>query len=172
MRNAPPSRPVERVVADRRGRAALAKAALAAFCTVAAAPGATENWILVGGSRIGSSLAVDVDSVQATEGFPARLGVWLHYTYPTSIDCAPPRGCLAASQRVYAIVDCPAQVIAPVQRISMDLNGNVVARSDVGTQAPRYLARAGSFEGAAWSLLCPGYPDRLELREDPLDTRR
>jgi len=79
-----------------------------------------------------------------------------------SIDCAPPRGCRASSQRVYVLVNCAAQGVAYVQRISYDLNGNLVGQTDANLNATQSLARPGSAEGELWRALCPAYPDRFE----------
>jgi len=134
----------------------------AACCPLAAGPAAAENWVGIAGSNLSRSLAVDADSVRPVEQYPDRLGMWIRYTYAMSIDCSPPRGCLAASQRVYALVNCPAQAIAYVQRISMDLNGNVVGRSEANLNAAQYVVYAGSAEAELWRMVCPGYPDRFE----------
>jgi hypothetical protein len=147
-----------------RRRTALVNIAAAACCALAAGPVAAENWVGIAGSNLSGSLAVDADSVRPVAQYPDRLGMWLRYTYAMSIDCSPPRGCLAASQRVYALVNCPAQAIAYVQRISMDLNGNVVGQSPVDFDAVQYVVYPGTVEGELWRVVCPGYPDRFERR--------
>jgi hypothetical protein len=137
------------------------RAAVATVCLLAALPACAENWASLG-SNVTASAAVDMDSVRPAEGMPDRLGAWVRYTYPMSIDCAPPRGCRASSQRVYVLVNCAAQGVAYVQRISYDLNGNVVGQTDANLNATQSLARPGSAEGELWRAFCPAYPDRFE----------
>jgi hypothetical protein len=141
---------------------AVAAACIAVLCALVANPAACERWVdVVGNSRF-AGIAVDMDSVRRVEGYPDRVAAWILYTYATSVDCSPPRGCYAASQRVYSLVNCAAQAIAPVQQISMDRNGNVIARSGVNFNAPQYVVRPGTDVGQVWRTLCPEYPDRFE----------
>jgi hypothetical protein len=96
---------------------------------------------------------VDADSVQLAEGSPYTMGAWFRYNYALSIDCSPPRGCLAASQRIYYRVDCSLNAITPIQRISLDLNGNVT-RLDANFTAAPYIPLPGSLESLAVRSLC------------------
>jgi hypothetical protein len=52
-----------------------------------------------------------------------------------SIDCSPPRGCYASSQRIYYNFGCAPRYAVVVERISMDLNGAVLKRETPGTYA-------------------------------------
>lgn len=152
-----------RAVRINHGAMALcAMAAMVACCVLITESSAAENWIDIGGSNYSKSLAVDRNSVGRVEGFPSSVGAWVRYTYAMSIDCSPPRGCLAASQLVYTLVNCPGQAIASVQAISLDHNGNVVAQSVVNFNAVQYIVHPRSPEAELWRMLCPGYPDRFD----------
>jgi len=140
---------------------AIRNAAVATVSLLTPLPASAQNWASFG-SNVAASAAVDMDSVRPSEILPDRIGAWIRYTYPISIECAPPRGCRASSQRVYVLVNCAAQGVAYVQRISYDLNGNLVGQTDVSFNAPQVVARPGSPEGDLWRLLCPAYPDRFE----------
>lgn len=144
--------------------ALIAKAAIAGFCVVVADSAAPENWVDIPNSSA-TALAVDADSVSPVEGLPYTVGAWFRYTYNLSIDCSPPRGCLAASQRIYYRVDCPLKAITPIQRISLDLNGNVT-KPDAGFNAASYLPSLGSLESLAIRSLCFDY--RLRYAWPPI----
>lgn len=152
-----------RVAPGRNTRRAVAAAGVTVlYALVLAAPAAAERWVdIVGDSRF-AGIAVDMDSVRRVEGYPDRVAAWILYTYSTSVDCSPPRGCYAASQRVYSLVNCAAQAIAPVQQISMDRHGDVIAQTGVNFNAPQYVVRPGTDQGKVWRTLCPAYPDRFE----------
>jgi hypothetical protein len=58
---------------------------------------------------------------------PGTVEAWVHVEHALSVDCSPPRACYAKSQWIHAYVNCQTASLAIFQRISMDLNGNVVA---------------------------------------------
>lgn len=62
-------------------------------------------------------------------------GVWVRYTPSLSVDCSPPRGCYASSQRIYYNFGCTPRYAVVVERISMDLNGEVLKRETPGNYA-------------------------------------
>lgn len=107
------------------------KAAAFAVCAVLFMPAAAEDWVNAG-SGYGSfaATAVDRDSIAAVPGMPHTLGAWFRYRFATSVDCSPPRGCYAASQRNYYHVNCNNGTVALVQRLFLDLNDNVITRDD------------------------------------------
>ena len=77
--------------------------------------------------------------------YPGATGVWLDYPPGLSVDCSPPAGCYAYKQRIYYVFNCAPRWAAPFERISMDLNGNVVnrqTRDPSGPYAPEYDAGA------------------------------
>ena len=82
--------------------------------------------VIVATSSYGGSPSVEIYSV--AEGiFPATVEAWVHVEHAMSVDCSPPRACYAKSQWIHAYVSCQTGSLAILQRISMDLNGNVVA---------------------------------------------
>ena len=163
MRNAAGMQGVTKQIASGgKSNRAGAAAWLAVLCALVADPVASERWVDIVGSSRFAGIAIDIDSVSFVAGYPDRVGAWILYTYSTSIDCSPPRNCYAASQRVYSLVNCAAQAIAPVQKISMDRNGDAIAQSDVNFNAPQYVVRPGTDLGDVWRSLCPTYPDRFE----------
>jgi hypothetical protein len=74
-----------------------------------------------------AQLAVQVRSLGPAEGYPSAAAAWLYISYPMSVDCSPPRACYAKSQWLHAYVHCYTRSVAVLERISMDLNGDVVA---------------------------------------------
>ena len=62
-------------------------------------------------------------------------GVWVRYIPSLSVDCSPPRGCYASSQRIYYNFGCAPRYAVVVERISMDLNGEVLKRETPGNYA-------------------------------------
>ena len=140
--------------------ALIGRVAIAGVCAFVADSAIPETWIDVPNSS-STALAVDADSVNLVEGLPYTVGGWFRYTYSLSIDCSPPRGCLAATQRVHYRADCLLKAVMPIQRIFLDLNGNV-QRSDNFGAAP-YLPPLGSLESMAVRSLCFDYRFRYAL---------
>lgn len=58
---------------------------------------------------------------------PGTVEAWVRVEHAMSVDCSPPRACYAKSQWIHGYVSCQTGSIAVLQRISMDLNDNVVA---------------------------------------------
>ncbi len=131
----------------------LAVAAILAFCALAARPALSENWVTLSGDGI-TAIAVDADSLTTTvEGSTETRSAWFRFTYAVMLDCSPPRGCLASSQWIQYRVICSIGAIAPIQRMLLDLAGNVLAQSDVTLVAP-YAPPRGSTEIAMVSSFC------------------
>jgi len=126
-------------------------AAILAFCAVAARPAVSENWVTLSTYGI-TTIAVDADSVTTVEESPETRTAWFRFSYAVMLDCSPPRGCLASSQRIQYRVTCRIGVIAPIQRMLLDLAGNTLAQSehDVAPYAPP----RGSIESAMVSSFC------------------
>jgi hypothetical protein len=108
-------------------------------------------------------MAVAAESLVLVEGLPNTIGAWVVYEYPTATDCSPPPGCYANSQRIFYFVNCANGRLAQIQRISLDLNGNVVAQSDANYAAPWFRPFVNSREATAWRKICwillPRTPD-------------
>ena len=134
-----------------RGRL-LGAAAIIGFCAVAAGPAVSENWVTLSTQGI-TTIAVDADSVTPEEGLPGTMTAWFRFSYDVMLDCSPPRGCLASSQRIQYHVICSIGAIAPIQRTLLDLAGNVLAQSEVTLDAP-YDAPRGSVEIAMVLSFC------------------
>ncbi len=124
----------------------LGVAGILAFCSVAARPAVSENWVTLSTSGI-TAIAVDADSVNTVEGLPETSTAWFRFTYAVMLDCSPPRGCLASSQRIQYRVTCRVRAIAPIQRALLDLAGNVLAQSEVTLNVAAYAPPPGTIEG-------------------------
>ena len=119
------------------------------------------------GSAFGMTDEVEVgtESMVQVEGLPNTVGVWVQYNYGMAIDCSPPPSCYANSQRIFFFINCASGRLAQVQRISLDLNGNVIAQSEVNYGAPWFRPTVNSREARAWQKVCwillprtPGLP--------------
>jgi hypothetical protein len=138
---------------------AVQRSAIAAVMVVGLAFAAPE------GRALGMTDEVEVgtDSMVLVEGMPNTVGAWVVYNYATAIDCSPPPSCYANSQRVYYLVNCASGRLAQVQRISLDLNGGVVAQSEINYGAPWLRPLVNSREVVAWRKICwillPRTPD-------------
>ena len=131
-------------------------AAILAFCAVATGPAVCENWETL--TRYGiTTIAVDSESVTTVEGSPETRTAWFRFTYAVKLDCSPPRGCLAASQRIQYHVTCIGGLggaIAPIQRTLLDLAGNVLAQSEVTLNVAPYVPPPGTIESEMVSSFC------------------
>jgi hypothetical protein len=67
-----------------------------------------------------------VHSIVPAEGYPYTVDAWAYVTYGMSVGCSPPRGCYAKSQWIRAYVHCRTRSVAVLERVSLDLNGDVV----------------------------------------------
>lgn len=84
----------------------------------------------------GGTFAVDVNSVGPSPRTPGATGVWVNFAPGLSVDCSPPRGCLAARQRLYYVFSCSPRYAVPDIRISYDLNDNVVRQETRDAMTP------------------------------------
>lgn len=136
-------------------RAMIGGLLIAAGCVLApdAAGFESEVWA---GSLPASSAAITVNwsEVGPIEALPATVGGWVLISYARSVDCSPPRACYASSQRVYVYAYCSIGAIKDIQRVSMDLNGNIVAQT--GERAA-YIPIPGSVDRAVMLTLCEAY---------------
>ena len=106
------------------------------------------------GSLPAASAAVGVKSSTRFEGSADTGGGWVLINYGTSVDCSPPRACYTSLQRVYAYANCSMGAIREMQRISLDLNGNVVAETG---ERVAHIPPRGSVDGAVVRALCEEY---------------
>lgn len=131
--------------------------ALACFGAGAASEVAAETWEDAGADAF-STVALDRDSIIHVEGIPHTVAAWLRYRFATAVDCSPPRGCYASSQRNYVIASCHTGTIRHVQRRMMDLNDRVVAQTDLGGW--EYFPPPGGLDSLVLVRLCFHYRDR------------
>jgi hypothetical protein len=130
--------------------------AILAFCAVAASPAVSGDWVTLSSYGI-TAIAVDADSVTTVEGSPDTRTAWFRFTYAVMLDCSPPRGCLASSQRIQYRVTCIGGLrgaIAPIQRTLLDLAGNVLAQSELTLNVASYVPPPGTIEGEMVSSFC------------------
>src|SRR5262245_44247557 len=125
-------------------------AAISVFATAAAA---FESQIWPG-SLPGSSATISLTSPVRAEGSADTVSGWVLINYALSVDCSPPRACYAKSQSVYSYAYCSTRAIREMQRISLDLNGNVIA--DTG-ERPTYIPPRGSLDRTVVRILCDAY---------------
>jgi hypothetical protein len=103
------------------------------------------------GSLPSSAAAVSGRSWDRVEGSPDAVGGWVVISYAMSVDCSPPRACYASSQWVYGHAYCAMGAFHEMQRLSLDLNGNVQAASG---ERVRYIPRRGTVDRAVVRTLC------------------
>jgi hypothetical protein len=126
------------------------------LCAVVAASTGTA----VGSLQGGTAVEIEASSAVWIPGLTDTVGVWVKYEYPMSIDCSPPRGCYAKSQRIYYFANCAIGALAQVQSIFMNLNGDVVAQTEPDFNAPWYVPPASSPEYLALRNICTLYQPR------------
>jgi hypothetical protein len=135
---------------------------VAASYVFATAAAAFESQIWPG-SLPSASATISVKSPVTIEGFGDAVGGWVLISYALSVDCAPPRACYASSQLVHSYAYCSTRAIHEMQRTSLDLNGNVVAKTG---ERPTYIPPRGSVDRAVVRTLCEayGFPSRSPWR--------
>lgn len=81
------------------------------------------------------TIVIESETAGPSTRIAGVTGVWVRYTPALSIDCSPPRGCYASSQRIYYAFGCAPRYAVVVERISMDLNGAVIRHEMPGNHA-------------------------------------
>ena len=123
---------------------------VAASFVLAADAAAFESQIWPG--RLPSaSAAVSARSSDRVEGSADIVGGWVVITYTMSVDCSPPRACYASSQWVYSYAYCSTGAIHEMQRLSLDLNGNVLAATG---ERVTYIPPRGTVDRVVVRTLC------------------
>jgi len=137
-------------------RNAMIRGSIIAGCLALASDAAGFETDIWAGATPASSAAITVnwDEVGLAEGLPETIAGWVLISYERSVNCAPPRACYANSQRVYVYASCSTGAIKDIQRISMDLNGNVVAESGERTA---YIPARGTVDREVVRVLCEAY---------------
>ena len=134
--------------------AMIGRAAVAAFCAVIANSTAAQKWPSLYADEP-TLLSVEPNSMSYVPGLLGVVGVWFRYDHDMSARCIPPpRACYAKSQLVYYRVNCANGSLAQIQRITMDLNGDVSSQSDADFNALYYMPPADSLEGGQVRSVC------------------
>jgi len=128
-------------------------ALLVAACSALATEAVAFESDIWAGTLSSESAAVSLQSWNQVEGSPYTVEGWVLVNYATSVNCSPPRACYASSQWVYSYAYCSAGGIREIKRVSLDLNGNVVAESG---ERVAYVPRHGSVDRAVLRTLCGG----------------
>jgi len=89
-----------------------------------------------------SSGLVTVESFGPSKLISGAGGAWVLYAPTLSVDCSPPRGCYAKTQRIHYDFNCAPRYTVMTERVSMDLNGTIV-KHEVLEAAPRYAPALG-----------------------------
>jgi len=131
----------------------IATTLLLAAATAGAAP-----WEMRGAAP---EIAIDTNTAGPSLRVPGATGVWVTYSPSMSVDCSPPRGCYAKTQRVYYVFNCSPRWAVPLERLSADINGTVVNREVRGEGDP-YAADADVGAFVIMETYCParGWRDR------------
>ena len=141
----------------RRPGAALRIAAIASLlCAVT--PASAARWEIMGAAP---EVALDVGTVGPSLRFSGATGIWVTYSPSLSVDCSPPRGCYARTQRIQYVFNCSPRWAMPVERLSADLNGTVIKR-EVREEGEPYAVDADVAALVILETYCPvrGYRDR------------
>ena len=112
----------------RQKRRWTAIAQLAASLIVAAPAGPSGAAVAEPVVTASGQYAIETDSLGPSARIPGATGVWVRFAPTLSVDCSPPRGCYANTQRLYYAFSCSPRYAVLAERISMDLNGTVIKR--------------------------------------------
>ena len=81
------------------------------------------------------TIVIESDTLAPSTQAVGTGNVWVRYTPTLAVDCSPPRGCYANSQRIHYSFSCEPRYAVVVERISMDLNGAVLKHEKPGNYA-------------------------------------
>ncbi len=132
---------------SRAPRRSFARFGCALIAAIASITSGAQSWDR--GPSSTAEVYVDQNTVGPSVRFAGASGVWVVYSPTMSVDCSPPRGCLANRQYIYYVFNCSPRYAFPIERVSMDLNGTVI-NHEVRDQAYGYGA---SFDGGAVRVL-------------------
>jgi hypothetical protein len=104
-------------------------------------------------------IVIDMASAGSSRLLAGANGVWVLFAPTLSVDCSPPRGCYARTQRIFYDFSCYGRYAIMVERISMDINGNVV-RHEVAAAAPSYTRAYDAGAAEVLDTFCGPLPDR------------
>ena len=140
------------------GRRQLLGSAVAAVMMLAAETVGAARWEILGSAP---EVAIDTSTAGPSLRYPGTTGVWLTYSPTMSVDCGPPRGCYAKTQRIYYVFGCSPRYAMPIERLSADLNGSIIKQEVRGEGEP-YSADADVGAFVILETYCPhrGWRDR------------
>src|SRR5262245_61888953 len=115
----------------RRVRSVIGKAMIAVGCAVFATALAAQQWPSLYADTP-TSLDIEPGSLGRVPELQNVIAAWFRYTHPEmSAQCIPPpRACYAKAQRVYYRINCANGSLAQIQRMVIDLNGDVSWQSE------------------------------------------
>lgn len=116
------------------------------------------RWEITGAAP---EVAIETNTVGPSLRYPGATGAWVTYSPSMSVDCGPPRGCYAKTQRIYYVFNCAPRYAMPVERISADINGSVI-NHETRTDDAGYSADADVGAFVLLETYCParGWRDR------------
>jgi hypothetical protein len=103
--------------------------AAAAMAMIAAGSATAARWEITGAAP---EVVIETNTVGPSLRYPGTTGVWVTYSPSLSVDCGPPRGCYAKTQRIYYVFNCSPRYAMPMERISADIGGSVIKRETRG----------------------------------------
>jgi hypothetical protein len=134
----------------RRLRLPLAAAAIAAVLPLVSPP-------ISAGLRFAEPsgpVVIDMASAGPSKRLAGANGVRVLFAPNLSVDCSPPRGCHARTQHIFYDFSCVGRYAIMVERVSMDINGNVV-KHEVVPAAPPYALAYDAGAAEVLDTFCP-----------------
>ena len=119
----------------------VARIAFACFVACACGLASALDWS-TGSSAYG--FAIDTNTLGPSLAYPGATAVWVLFEPTQSVECTPPRGCYAKTQRINFTFNCAPRYAVMTERISYDLNGNIVKRENQNIQADPLTYDAGA----------------------------
>jgi len=156
-------------VASAHRRKTVLRMAFAALVIAVAAETAAEVLALTSSDGV----PIETNRLTPSTRFVGAAAVWVYNSYPMSIECNPPRACYAKSQAINYHFSCGPRYIVVAERISMDLNGNVVNHQVLQPGATSGLNNASDID--MLDMFCgplPDLSDLLEQRREALERSR
>jgi hypothetical protein len=133
------------------------------YCNFSGARIAAATFVVIASNTLGaagwdsiptSSGLITLESVGPPGLVAGASGAWVLYTPALSVDCSPPRGCYAKTQRIHYDFSCAPRYIVLTERISMDLNGTIINR-EVRDAAPSYTPAYDAGTMQVLDTFCP-----------------
>lgn len=140
------------------GRVCRFRIAIAPLVLLVVGSASAARWEIMGAA---SEIALDTNTVGPSLRVPGATGIWLTYSPSLSVDCSPPRGCYAKTQRIYYVFNCSPRWAMPIERLSADLGGSVIKR-EMRDEGEPYSADGDVAALVILETYCPvrGWRDR------------